>query len=197
VPPVHRHLGTQRGGCSLARRQQHYSVAQHLLPPPPQHKHAHTLQVYLAGASSPRANLVLLDHILSTRHELARLLGFDSYAAFKAADDTLAGDSVVRGSHMRAHARTQCVQCVVARSLSLHLGPTQPVLSIAATGVCARACCRRSRSRRGLPAGSHAGLQAAGGCRGGGAHAAQAGPHERRRCGAPHTLGTAAAHTCA
>lgn len=48
-------------------------------------------QVYLAGATSPEANLGLLDHILATRHELARLLGYESYAAFKAADGTLAG----------------------------------------------------------------------------------------------------------
>jgi Zn-dependent oligopeptidase len=47
--------------------------------------------VYLAGASGPTANLALLDHILSTRHQLAHLLGFDSYAAFKAADGSVAG----------------------------------------------------------------------------------------------------------
>lgn len=50
------------------------------------------LQVYLAGARSPAANLDLLDQILATRHELARLLGHNSYAAFKAAaDGSLAG----------------------------------------------------------------------------------------------------------
>jgi Zn-dependent oligopeptidase len=47
--------------------------------------------VYLAGAAAPAANLALLDDMLACRHDLARLLGFPSYAAFKAADSTLAG----------------------------------------------------------------------------------------------------------
>jgi hypothetical protein len=49
------------------------------------------LQVYLAGAAAPAANLALLDDMLACRHQLAQLLGFPSYAAFKAADSTLAG----------------------------------------------------------------------------------------------------------
>jgi hypothetical protein len=48
-------------------------------------------QVYLAGASGPAENLALLDHMLAARHQLGTLLGFDSYAAFKAADGSLAG----------------------------------------------------------------------------------------------------------
>jgi len=48
-------------------------------------------QVYLAGAKGPAENLALLDHMLSARHQLGTLLGFESYAAFKAADATLAG----------------------------------------------------------------------------------------------------------
>ncbi len=51
----------------------------------------HCLQVYMAGAQGPAANLALLDHMLAARHQLACLLGFESYAAFKAADGTLAG----------------------------------------------------------------------------------------------------------
>ena len=54
------------------------------------------MQVYLAGAQGPKDNLVLLDHMLSTRHELGSLLGFKSYAAFKAADGTLAGEGSAR-----------------------------------------------------------------------------------------------------
>jgi hypothetical protein len=48
-------------------------------------------QVYMAGAQGPAANLALLDHMLAARHQLGTLLGFQSYAAFKAADGTLAG----------------------------------------------------------------------------------------------------------
>lgn len=53
-------------------------------------QHHHT-QVYLAGARGPEANLVLLDNMLTARHQLGTLLGFNSYAAFRAADGTLAG----------------------------------------------------------------------------------------------------------
>jgi hypothetical protein len=49
------------------------------------------LQVYLAGAAAPAANLALLDDMLACRQSLAQLLGYPSYAAFKAADSTLAG----------------------------------------------------------------------------------------------------------
>jgi hypothetical protein len=48
-------------------------------------------QVYLAGAAGPASNLGLLDDMLACRHQLAQLLGYPSYAAFKAADSTLAG----------------------------------------------------------------------------------------------------------
>lgn len=49
------------------------------------------VQVYMAGAQGPAENLALLDHMLSARHQMGTLLGFRSYAAFKAADGTLAG----------------------------------------------------------------------------------------------------------
>eukprot|EP00879_Flechtneria_rotunda_P021241 GHRR01022377.1.p1 GENE.GHRR01022377.1~~GHRR01022377.1.p1 ORF type:complete len:527 (+),score=170.00 GHRR01022377.1:1082-2662(+) len=48
-------------------------------------------QVYLAAATSPEANLSLLTGMLGCRHKLARLLGYTSYAHFKASDSTLAG----------------------------------------------------------------------------------------------------------
>jgi hypothetical protein len=53
--------------------------------------------VYLAGAAGPAANLALLQRMLSTSRDLATLLGYPSYAHYKAADATLAGtpDAVV------------------------------------------------------------------------------------------------------
>jgi Zn-dependent oligopeptidase len=51
-------------------------------------------QVYMAGAQGPAENLSMLDHMLAARHQLGTLLGFRSYAAFKAADGTLAGEVV-------------------------------------------------------------------------------------------------------
>lgn len=51
------------------------------------------LQVYMAGAQGPAENLSMLDHMLGARHQMGTLLGFNSYAAFKAADGTLAGMS--------------------------------------------------------------------------------------------------------
>jgi intermediate peptidase len=39
-------------------------------------------QVYLAGHSSPKANVRILDELIATRHEVAQLLGFNSYADF-------------------------------------------------------------------------------------------------------------------
>lgn len=47
----------------------------------------------MAGAQGPAANLALLDHMLAARHQLGTMLGFQSYAAFKAADGTLAGET--------------------------------------------------------------------------------------------------------
>eukprot|EP00775_Hariotina_reticulata_P012131 gene12131-12269_t len=48
-------------------------------------------KVYMAAAATPASNLLLLDDMLACRKQLAELLGFPSYAAFKAADATLAG----------------------------------------------------------------------------------------------------------
>ena len=49
-------------------------------------------QVYLAWLRGPAANVKLLETMLAARHELAGLLGYSSYAAFRADDASLAGE---------------------------------------------------------------------------------------------------------
>lgn len=39
-------------------------------------------RVYMVGHSVPKANLRVLDHLIAARHELAQLLGFNTYAEF-------------------------------------------------------------------------------------------------------------------
>lgn len=39
-------------------------------------------RVYMVGHSVPKANLRVLDHLIGARHELAQLLGYNSYAEF-------------------------------------------------------------------------------------------------------------------
>jgi Zn-dependent oligopeptidase len=48
------------------------------------------VQAYIAGNSTPAANLDLLDEVISCRSNMAALLGFDSYTAFRCHDQTLA-----------------------------------------------------------------------------------------------------------
>eukprot|EP00850_Spirogloea_muscicola_P000473 SM000002S05553 [mRNA] locus=s2:783677:788558:- [translate_table: standard] len=42
-------------------------------------------QVYMVGHSAPRSNLRVLDDLINARHELAQLLGYESYAAYQVA----------------------------------------------------------------------------------------------------------------
>lgn len=48
-------------------------------------------EVLLAGLQHPSANLQLLDQIIDSRHEMAVLMGYGSYAEYKLHGTTLAG----------------------------------------------------------------------------------------------------------
>ncbi len=50
------------------------------------------MQVYVSWSQGPAANVELLEAMLEARHELAVLLGYHSYAAFRADDASLAGE---------------------------------------------------------------------------------------------------------
>jgi Zn-dependent oligopeptidase len=79
-------------------------------------------QVYLAAAGTPASNLSLLDDMLECRKQLAQLLGFPSYAAFKVADATLAGvlvaaDLVKGMTHAIQHISQGAIFCPVQQLL--------------------------------------------------------------------------------
>lgn len=119
-------------------------------------------QVYMAGSQGPVDNLALLDHMLSARHQLATLLGFRSYAAFKAADGTLAGACVREGKGGAARpplvfvserTRSQTVPCF-AGSLPLQSCRVLSIATLASKLV--QGCllflhCRHTRCCRGFP----------------------------------------------